>query len=120
VSDELFFPRPPAFPGDEEEIVTLDPLLERRLERNPWRVRAAQWRAWALAEAAFGEGVRTALTGRGGYPSFRGLLTLTVPFRGMEDHRDRESLFMAWVSRDPVLARVPFVFLFQPEPVTTP
>ncbi len=120
MSDDFFFPRPPTFPGDEEEIVTLDPLLERRLERNPWQVRAAQWRAWALAEAAFGEGVRTSLSGRGGYNAFRGLLTVTVPFRGMDDHRNRESLFMAWVSRDPVLTRVPFVFLFEPVPVSAP
>jgi hypothetical protein len=120
VSDDLFFPRPPSFPGDEEEIVTLDPLLERRVERSPWQVRAAQWRAWALAEAAFGAGVRTSLSGRGGHTPFRGLLTVTVPFRELDDHRYRESLFLAWVSRDPILTGVPFVFLFQPEPVPTP
>jgi hypothetical protein len=120
VSDDLFLPRPPSFPDDPEGIVSLDPLLARQLERSPWRVRSAQWRAWALAEAAFGAGVRTHLAGRGRYGSFRGLLTITVPFRTLEDHRYRESLFLAWASRDPALTRVPFVFIFHPEPVPAP
>jgi len=120
VSDDLFFPRPPGIPDDPEEIASLDPLVARQLERSPWRVRSAQWRAWALAEAAFGEGVRTRLTGMRGYGSFRGLLTVTVPFRALEDHRNRESMFLAWASRDPVLTRIPFLFVFHPEPVPKP
>ena len=117
--DDLL-PRPPGTLEGSEDIVTLDPLLEKRLERYPWRVRSAQWRAWALAEAAFGEGVKTCLAGRGGYVGFRGLLTVSVPFRGMEDHRRRESLFLSWAGRDPVLRAVPFVFIFHPEPVAVP
>jgi hypothetical protein len=101
-------------------MVSLDPILQRRLERSPWEVRSAQWRAWALAEAAFGGRVRTHLAGKAGYASFRGLLTVVVPFRDLDDHRYRESLFLAWVSRDPVLARVPLVFVFEPDPVTVP
>jgi len=118
VLDDFLFPRPPEHPDDPEGIVSLDPLLERRLERDPWKVRSAQWRAWALAEIAFGGAVRVGLTGRGGYETFRGLLNLTVPFRGLEDHRDREALFLAWAQRDPVLSRVPLVFVFEPEPVS--
>lgn len=118
--DDLFFPTPPNLPEDPEGIVNIDPLLERRLERSPWQLRSAQWRAWALAEAAFGDGVRTHLAGMGGYRPFRGLLTVSVPFRTLQDHRERESMFLAWVSRDPVLTQVPFVFIFQPEPAATP
>ena len=118
--DDFFFPGPPRLPDGHEEIVRLDPLVERQLERSPWRVRSAQWRAWALAEAAFGVGVRTHLTGMRAQGSFRGLLTVTVPFRALEDHRDRESLFLAWAALDPVLSRVPFVFIFDPDPVSVP
>lgn len=118
--DDFFFPALPGEPDERDGIVHIDPLLERRLEKSPWQVRSAQWRAWALAEAVFGEGVRTHLTGRGGYHPFRGLLTLNVPFRTLQDHRHRESLFLAWASRDPVLASIPFVFIFQPEPAATP
>ena len=120
MSDEIFFPGPPILPDDPEEIVTLDPLLERRLETQAWRIRSAQWRAVALAEAAFGQRVTGRLAGRGGFDRFKGLLTLSVPFRGLEDHRYRESLFLAWTSQDPVLSRVPFVFIFFPEPVFSP
>lgn len=118
--DDLFFPRPASLPEDPEGIVHIDPLLERRLARNPWVVRSAQWRAWALAEAAFGEGVLTHLAGVGGYRPFQGLLTISVPFRTLQDHARRESLFLSWVSRDPILARVPFVFVFDPDPVEVP
>lgn len=118
--DDGFFPRPPDPQNDADGIVTQDPFLERLVERRPWQIRSAQWRAWALAEEAFGAGVRTSLSGRGGHAGFRGLLTISVPFRAMEDHRDRESLFLAWASRDPVLMRVPFVFVFRPEPVAVP
>ena len=120
MSDELFFPGPPILPDDPEEIVTLDPLLEQRLETQAWRVRSAQWRAVALAEAAFGRGVIGRLAGRGGLDRFKGLLTLSVPFRDLADHRYREALFLTWTSQDPVLSRVPFVFVFQPEPVFSP
>lgn len=117
MSDDLLFPQPPASPRGQEDIRSLDPLVQRRLEENPWRVRSAQWRARVLAEAVFGAGVRTHLSGRGGHESFRGLLTLTVPFRALEDHRYRESLFLAWASQDAVLSRVPLVYVFCPEPV---
>ncbi len=115
--DDRFLPRPPVDPGDREDTVQLDPLLEQRWERHAWKVRSAQWRAMALAEEAFGAGVSATLTGRGGYDGFRGLLTLSVPFRNMEDHRYRESLFLSWAAQDLVLTRVPLVFLFHPEPV---
>ena len=115
--DELFSPRPRGLPGEPQGTVHLDPLLERRLERRPWEVRSAQWRAWELAEMAFGTGVEVTLAGQGGYDTFRGILNLSIPFRGMEDHQMRESIFLSWARNDPILSRVPLVFIFHPNPV---
>ena len=118
--DELF-PKAAGLPPDgPERMEHLDPLLERRLDRKPWEVRSAQWRAWALAEGAFGAGVRVHLSGRHAYQGIRGLLTLTVPFQDLADHRARESHFLSWAARDPILTRVPLIFVFQPEPRSTP
>ena len=116
-----FWPKKPGGPvHGQDSIEHLDPLLERRMERRPWEVRAAQWRAWALAEIAFGEGVRVSWTGRVGYQNLRGLLTLSVPFQSLSDHRARESLFLGWAREDEVLAWVPLVFVFEPVPVPAP
>jgi hypothetical protein len=84
--------------------------------RTRWERRAGQWRAVDLAREVFGEGAAGRLEGfppRGG---FKGLVHLEVPFRDMEDHRAREDLFLALASSDPVLERVPLVFVFAPVP----
>lgn len=118
--DELF-PKAAGLPPDGAEgMEHLDPLLERRLDRKPWEVRSAQWRAWSLADAAFGVGVQVHLSGRTGYQGIRGLLTITVPFQDLSEHRSRESLFLSWASRDPILTRVPLIFVFQPDPLSPP
>jgi hypothetical protein len=118
--DELLRRRPGGESGGPEPQEHLDPLLERREDRRPWELRAAQWRAWVLAEAAFGSRVRVSLAGRRGAMGFRGHLTLDVPFHDLGEHRRRESLFLAWAGRDPVLARVPLLFVFQPSPAPLP
>jgi len=118
--DEIFRPSPGGGPVEPETTEHLDPFLARRLEVRPWELRAAQWRAWFLAEHAFGTPVRVSLVGRPGYPGFRGFLHLTVPFRSLEDHRARESVFLAWAGEDPALARVPLLFVFDPSPVPAP
>lgn len=85
-------------------------------ERTRWERRSGQWRALALAREVFGAETGTRLEGfppRGG---FKGLLHLEVPFLDLDDHRDRESLFLALASADPVLERVPLVFVFVPVP----
>lgn len=115
--DELFNP-PAGGPGPEPEAREhVDPFLARRIETRPWELRSAQYRAWSLAEGAFGAGVAVSLVGRPGYPSFRGLLYLSVPFREIADHNLRQSLFLSWAGDDPVLSRVPLVFVFEPRPV---
>lgn len=115
--DELFFPGKKPPPGEPQGTVHLDPLLERRLEQNPWEVRSARWRAWSLAEMVFGKEVRVSLAGHGGHDVFRGILNLSVPFRSIEDHRFREQVFLSWAGQDPILSRVPLVFIFHPDPV---
>ena len=112
--DDLL-PRPPGGPSPlPEPTEHLDPFLQRSLERRPWEVRAAQWRAWALAEGAFGKGVQVRLSGRGVHEGFRGLLTLVVPFSSLGEHRIRESIFLSWARSDPVITRVPLLFVFEP------
>jgi len=109
--------------GDDptpESTEHLDPFLARRIEARPWELRSAQWTAWVLAEIAFGEGIKVSLVGRPGYPDFRGLLYLSVPFRDLADHNTRQSLFLNWAGRDPVLSRVPLVYVFEPNPVPVP
>ena len=116
--DEIFH-RPPSGSVPEGETTDhVDPFLARRVESKPWELRSAQWRAWALAEASFGKNVRVSLVGRPGHRNFRGLLYLSVPFRDLEDHKWREALFLSWAGQDPVLTRVPLVFVFEPDPVT--
>lgn len=100
--------------GGPDPTVSIDPLLDRRLETRTWELRAAQWRAWALAEAIFGEAVQVHLASRGGPRTFRGLLTLTVPFSNLRQHREREAMFMACADQDPLLGSLPFIYVFQP------
>lgn len=91
-----------------------DPRLDREESRGRWGVRAAQWRALGLARAIFGPAVAVRLSRSGPGRAFRGLLHLEVPFRDLAEHRSRESVFLACAARDPVLAPVPFIFVFEP------
>ena len=118
--DEVFHPFAGGSLPDPEFPEHIDPFLARRAEARPWELRSAQWRAWSLAEIAFGRGVEVALAARPGHESFRGLLYLSVPFRDLRDHKRRESLFLSWAGQDPVLTRVPLVFVFEPSPVPVP
>lgn len=116
-----FVPSPGGdFQPDKERTEHVDPLIEQRVERHPWELRSAQWRAWDLAQAAFGPEVSVTLSGGSGYPGFRGFLHLAVPFADLRDHESRESLFLAWARRDPVLRQVPLVFVFEPHLARVP
>jgi len=90
-------------------------LQEERIQR--WEVRAAQWRARELAEAAFGVGVHMSLVSLRHRGSLRGLLRLDVHFEDLESHLDREASFMAAVQRDPLLTRVPLLYVIGPNEV---
>ena len=96
----------------------IDPFLAQWVEKSPWELRAAQWKARALAEMAFGGEVGVSLVGRPGYTTFRGILYLQVPFRDLDDHTSRQTHFLSWAGEDPVLSKVPLVFVFEPIPVT--
>jgi len=80
-----------------------------------WEVRAAQWRAREIAESVFGRVARSSLIGMRRAGRMRGLLNLEVPFTDLQTHRSREDRFMAAVDSDPVLSRVPLVYILGPE-----
>ena len=114
MSDPLFDPVRAGVPSAEDgkpSTIFVDPTIDPIDERERWEVRAAQWRARALAEVVFGGEVDARVTGRIPGP-FRGLLHLDVPFDGLAEHRAREGVFMSAVARDPVLSRVSLLFVF--------
>jgi len=84
-------------------------------QRARWEVRAAEWRAREIAEAVFGRVASASLTGLRPAGPLRGLLHMEVPFPSLQEHRDRERLFLAAVRTDPILTQVPLVYVFGPE-----
>ena len=84
-------------------------------QRTRWRIRAAQWRARELAEAAFGPVSRSDLVAMRPGGDFEGLLRLDVPFRDLDDHRHREALFLAAAREDPILTAVPLLYVVGPD-----
>jgi hypothetical protein len=113
VSD-VFARRPSQFQGEPDLTVYVDPTLGEQEARRRWEVRAAQWRAREMAEAVFGGEVHARLSGHSGGSSFRGLLHLDVPFRDLETHRALEAVFIACAAVDPVLERVPLIYVLGP------
>jgi hypothetical protein len=94
------------------------PLQERLTEEERVgriEIRAAQWKALELARAVFGEDVGMAMIGLRHRGPLRGLLRLDVPFESLERHREREGMFLSLVGRDPLLARVPLVYVVGPD-----
>ena len=89
--------------------------LDVEEQRTRWRIRAAQWRARQLAEAAFGPVARSDLVAMRPGGDFEGLLHLDVPFRSLEDHRRREALFLAAAGEDPILSSVPLLYVVGPD-----
>lgn len=79
--------------------------------RARWEVRAAQWRARELAEAAFGEVSDSRLLGLRVEGGLRGLLRLEVPWTGHEQHSAREARFLEATERDPILSNVRLVYV---------
>lgn len=115
MSGGLFPASPPAGRRDPDATEHLEPELRRDVVRR-WEVRAAQWRATALAEWAFEGAVVPRLAGRREAAGFRALLELEVPFDDLESHREAERRFLAAAGRDAVLSRMPMVVMFAPSP----
>jgi hypothetical protein len=111
-----FFPSRTSGAGPELE----HPKLHQRPtspdeQRARWEVRAAQWRARAIAEHVWGSVSAMGLTGIRGAGPLRGMLRLDVPFADLEGHRACESRFLDAVSRDPLLSEVPLVYVIGPD-----
>jgi hypothetical protein len=90
--------------GDDHEpgVSLADPTSVEVHQQDRWQARAAQWRACVLAKVVFEGGVGACLAGQG----------VRDPFRGFVEHREREGRFLAAAGRDPLLARIPFLFVF--------
>lgn len=110
---------PPLRPwGGGERSDLPEPRLQGVLTESErlarWEVRAAQWRALELARAAFGPGVTGTLMGLRPEGALRGLLRLDVPFRCLDSHREKERAFLGMVGGDPLMTRVPLLFVVGP------
>jgi hypothetical protein len=103
--------------GGGDPMGHLDPTLRQDTLRR-WEVRALQWRAVALAEAAFDGPVRPRLLAEGPQGPFRGLLELEVPFASLEAHREAEASFLDAAGRDELLGPRRLVFVFRPGSAT--
>ncbi len=82
--------------------------------RSRWALRAAQWRACELATEIFGTVLDTQMTGIRTGGSLRGLLRLVVPFHDLDTHREAEARFLACAAKDPILTRVPLLYVVGP------
>jgi len=88
--------------------------LTRAEQVGRWEVRAAQWRALELARQVFGSEVRGSMIGVRPRGPMRGLMRLDVPFDELVRHRAREVRFLAMAGVDPLLARVPLLYVMGP------
>ena len=100
--------------GDRPDI-GLQQILTEEQRLGRWEVRAAEWRALELARTAFGPEVRATLLGMRHRGELRGLLKLDVPFADLGLHREREAAFLGMVGTDPLMIRVPLVFVLGPD-----
>jgi hypothetical protein len=110
----LLPPTPSGRDAPETPESSLQQVLTEEERVARWEVRAAQYRAHELALEAFGGPVRTHLMGMRTRGSMRGLLEMGVPFEDLPGHRAREARFLAAVGADPLLSRVPLVFVLGP------
>ena len=79
--------------------------------RGRWEVRAAQFRALELARETFGHATRGAMVALRHQGDIRGLMRLDVPFEDLEGHRRREAAFLSLAADDPLLNRIPIVYV---------
>ncbi|TVP44956.1 MAG: hypothetical protein EA350_10520 [Gemmatimonadales bacterium] len=110
---------------DRESTMARGPGWEERRNARAdaadrWERRAGEWAALDLARHVFGADVEARLAGWPARAPFRGLLALRVPFHSLADHRRREQVFLLLAGRDPVVSRIPFLYVFEPAPVRIP
>lgn len=110
---------------DPEELDVMGPGWEehresRRVHRERWGVRAAEWKSLELAREVFGEGASVRLARYPARGAFSGLVSLEVPFTGLDDHQVREKRFLSMVGVEPVLEQVRLVYVFEPVPAAGP
>jgi len=109
--------RPPgSAPPGEQPRLEQEPLSPAQ-RRARWEVRAAQWKAYELAEHVFGGVSRVDLTGMRAAGPLRGLLRLDVPFVDLVRHQELEGRFLAAVACDPLLSNVGLVYVIGPAAV---
>lgn len=106
--------RPEGHEAPEPPETSLQQVLTEEERAARWEVRAAQYRAHELAQETFGGPVRTHLLGMRTRGAMRGLLEMGVPFSDLAAYQVREARFLAAVGADPLLARVPLVYVLGP------
>lgn len=107
-------PRDPRGSGDEPDPVSLVQEIREEARRTREWAQAARWRAGAIAEAIFGDGVVPRLRYARGAAGFQALVELEVPFASLERHREKEHRFVHEAGRDELLSRIPTLFVFSP------
>lgn len=108
------FPERPQLPDAEAAGATLFVEGDREVRRELALRMVARWRAAELAAEIFGTPLDHRMSRGVGGGGFRGVLELEVPFHGLDDHREKEALFVAAARSDEVLGRMPLLYLFAP------
>lgn len=103
-----------ASPETDHPVLRQRPLTPAEA-RSRWEIRAAQWRAVELAELIFGSVTDVGMSGFRSDGPIRGLLRLAVPVGELSAHQARQARFLAAADADPVLSRVPFVYVIGPD-----
>lgn len=94
---------------------------EHRLVRKErWKVRAAEWKVLELVQLVFGADASVRLARYPARATFRGLMSVQVPFLNLTDHRLREAVFLALAGGEAVLEQVPLIYVFDPVPHSGP
>ncbi len=100
--------------SDRPEPHLLQGVLTEAERLGRWEVRAAQWRALELARSVFGADSRGAVIGLRHRGPLRGLMLVDVPFEDLDRHRMLEARFLSMVGADPLLSRVPLLYVVGP------